>query len=121
MFRSRPLHPRQCTLGCMKTNTFRDSRRDGIHRARRVSNWTAAFLLAVTGGSAAALARQASHPVAAATSGTVTAGQAAGGPHVPHSVATTTASGVTVTTTTQTVNGKTIVTQVRSGHPRWDD
>ena len=30
-----------------------------------------------------------------------------------HSVATTTASGVTVTTTTRTINGKTVVTQVR--------
>ena len=30
-----------------------------------------------------------------------------------HSVATTTASGVTVTTTTRTVNGKAVVTRVR--------
>ena len=30
-----------------------------------------------------------------------------------HSVATTTASGVTVITTTRTVNGKTVVTQAR--------
>ena len=35
------------------------------------------------------------------------------GPRVTHSVATTTASGVTVTTTTQTVKGKTVVTRVR--------
>jgi predicted thioesterase len=32
---------------------------------------------------------------------------------VTHSVATTTASGVTVTTTTRTVNGKTVVARVR--------
>lgn len=108
----------------------RDSRRDGIRHARRVSNWTAAFLLALTGGAAAALARGASHTAVtyspAATGGTAAAGSATsgtsvGGPRVSHSVATTTASGVTVTTTTQTSNGKTIVTRVRSGHPRGDD
>ena len=47
---------------------------------------------------------------AAATAGT----SAAAGPRVTHSVATTTASGVTVTTTTRAVNGKTVVTQVRN-------
>ena len=36
------------------------------------------------------------------------------GPTVTHSVATTTASGVTTTTATRTVNGKTVVTQVRN-------
>lgn len=107
----------------------RDSRRDGIRHARRVSNWTAAFLLALTGGAAAALARGASHTAVtyspatggAVAAGSATSGTSVGGPRVSHSVATTTASGVTVTTTTQTINGKTIVTRVRSGHPRGDD
>jgi len=36
----------------------------------------------------------------------------AGGPQVSHPVATTSGSGVAVTTQTQTVNGKTVVTQV---------
>jgi hypothetical protein len=40
---------------------------------------------------------------------------------VAHSVATTTASGVTVTTTTRIVNGKTVVTQVRHVPAHADD
>ena len=91
-----------------------------------MSNWTAAALVVGTGATAVALAHQSFH---AAASVAGTAGQAAGagtstgtagtnpqtasGPPVSHSVATTTASGVTVTTTTHTVNGKTVVTQVR--------
>lgn len=91
----------------------------GIRQARRASNWTAAFLLALTAGAAAALARQAAQPVVVHTpAGTSTSANA---PHLSHSVATTTASGVTVTTTTQTVNGKTVITRVRGGHPRGDD
>ena len=69
-------------------------RRDGIRHARRVSNWTAA---GTTGTSAAA------------------------GPQVTHSVATTTASGVTVTTTTRTVNGKIVVTRVKRAPAGRDD
>ncbi len=38
-----------------------------------------------------------------------------------HSVATTTASGVTVITTTRTVNGKTVVTQVRQASHHSDE
>ena len=37
------------------------------------------------------------------------------GPQVSHSVATTSGSGATVTTTTQTVNGKAVI--VRTVHP----
>jgi predicted thioesterase len=37
------------------------------------------------------------------------------GPQVSHSVATTSGSGATVTTSTQTVNGKTVI--VRTVHP----
>jgi hypothetical protein len=110
------------------------ARRDSIRRARRMSNWTAAALLAGTGAAAVALAHQ-TFPAAAPTVGT--AGQASGAatsagstgasphatgaPRVRHSVATTTASGVTVTTTTRTVNGKTVVTQVQSAPAHRDD
>jgi hypothetical protein len=103
---------------------------DGIGRARRVSNWTAAALIVSTGAAALALAHQAL-PATAPAAGTATAGTAAPGtgpgspagvrgPAVTHSVATTSASGVTTTTTTQTVNGKTVVTQVRNAPARGD-
>jgi hypothetical protein len=42
------------------------------------------------------------------------------GPRATHSVATTSASGVTTTTTTRTVNGKTIVSHVRHA-PAYQD
>jgi len=96
-------------------------RRDGIRHARRMSNWTLAALIAGTGAATVALAHQAfptattAGTTAATTTGTGTAGTAHGasGPQVNHSVATTSGSGVTVTTTTHTVNGKTVVTHVR--------
>jgi hypothetical protein len=96
-------------------------RRDGIRHARRVSNWTLAALLAGTGAATVALAHQAfptattAGTTAATTTGTGPAGTAHGasGPQVSHSVATTSGSGVTVTTSTHTVNGKTVVTHVR--------
>jgi hypothetical protein len=102
------------------------ARRDSIRHVRRVSNWTAAALIVGTGAAAAALAHQV-FPAAAPAAGTTVSAGGAGtsasgtgasapgvsGPQVTHSVATTTASGVTVTTTTGTVNGKTVVTQVR--------
>ena len=99
-------------------------RRDGIRHARRMSNWTLAALLAGTGAATVALAHQAfptattAGTTAATTTGTGTAGTAgtahgASGPQVSHSVATTSGSGVTVTTSTHTVNGKTVVTHVR--------
>jgi hypothetical protein len=100
-------------------------RRDGIRHARRMSNWTLAALIAGTGAVTVALAHQA-FPTAtaagttAATTGAGTTGagptataHGASGPQVGHSVATTSGSGVTVTTTTHTVNGKTVVTHVR--------
>ena len=95
-------------------------RRDGIRHARRMSNWTLAALIAGTGAATVALAHQA-FPSAATTAGTsATAAGAtsatahgASGPQVSHAVATTSASGVTVTTTTHTVNGKTVVSHVR--------
>lgn len=96
-------------------------RRDGIRHARRMSNWTLAALIAGTGAATVALAHQvfpvatAPGTTAAATTGAAATATAHGasGPHVGHSVATTSGSGVTVTTTTHTVNGKTVVTHVR--------
>ena len=97
--------------------------RDGLRHARRMSNWTLAALIAGTGATTVALAHHA-FPTAT-TAGTTAAGvdrgrddQAAAptgpaGRRSAHSVATTSGSGVTVTTTTHTVNGKTVVTHVR--------
>ena len=98
----------------------RRARRDGVRHVRRMSNWTAAALIAGTGAATVALAHHAfpvSAPAASATSTTGVAGTAvtsgASGPQVSHSVATTSGSGVVVTTQTKTVNGKVVVTQVR--------
>ena len=108
-------------------------RRESIRHARRMSNWTAAALIAGTGTAAVALAHQAHQGTAAgvaatgaapvgSTAGTAGTGtSAAAGPSVTHSVATTTASGVTVTTTTRTVNGKTVVTRIRHLPATTDD
>ena len=98
------------------------SSRDGVRHARRMSNWTLAALIAGTGAATVALAHHA-FPSVAATAGTsttaATGGQAAvngtSGPQVSHPVATTSGSGATVTTTTKTVNGKTVI--VRTVHP----
>jgi hypothetical protein len=99
--------------------------RDSIRHARRMSNWTAAALIAGAGVAAVALAHQAL-PAAAPAAGTAAtaAGTAASGagvsapgpsaPQVNRSVATTSASGVT--TTTRTVNGKTAVTRTVPAH-----
>ena len=113
------------------------ARRDSIRRVRRMSNWTAAALMVGTGAAAVALGHQtvpAAAPAAGAAGQAGQAGaagipagrtgassQAASGPQVAHSVATTTASGVTITTTTRTVNGKTVVTQVRNAPAHRDD
>ena len=102
------------------------SRRESIRQARRMSNWTAAALIAGTGTAAVALAHQArqatpSTVAAPSTAAGMTGTSAAAGPRVTHSVATTTASGVTVTTTTRTVNGQTVVTRVRHVPAGQDD
>ena len=97
-------------------------RRDGVRHARRMSNWTLAALIAGTGAATVALAHHA-FPSVAATAGTGTTAAAGGqaavngtsAPQVSHSVATTSGSGATVTTTTQTVNGKAVI--VRTVHP----
>ena len=106
----------------------RRARRDGVRHVRRVSNWTAAALVVGTGAAAVALAHHAfpvSAPAAGATStatgiGGTTVTNGASGPQVSHSVATTSGSGVVVTTQTKTVNGKVVVTQVRRAAPYRD-
>jgi hypothetical protein len=97
------------------------SRNEGIRRLRRMSNWTAAALVVGTGATTVALVHNAvpiSVPAAVSAFTTTGVGSSAGthatkGPQVSHSVATTTASGVTVTTTSHVVNGKNVVTRVR--------
>lgn len=104
----------------------RRARRDGVRHVRRVSNWTAAALLVGTGAAAVALAHHAFPVSAPAATGATTTGtgtavtNGAGGPQVSHSVATTSGSGVVVTTQTKTVNGKVVVTQVRRPAPYRD-
>jgi hypothetical protein len=96
-------------------------RTEGVRHVRRMSNWTAAALIVGTGAATVALAHHAIPATAPATSpvsGTTGAGpagaaQGAGGPQVSHAVATTTGSGVVITTTTRAANGKVIVTRVR--------
>jgi hypothetical protein len=97
------------------------ARTEGIHRVRRMSNWTAAALIVGTGATTLALAHHA-FPIAApaassasATTGVGTTAVTSGtsGPQVSHSVATTSGSGVVVTTTTHTASGQVIVTHVR--------
>jgi hypothetical protein len=101
----------------MDPSSRETARRNGLRQARRISNWTAAVLIAGTGTAAVALAHQASTaataPRAAGTAAGTTGAPPAAGPRVTHSVATTTASGVTVVTTTPTVNGKTVIIRVR--------
>jgi len=101
------------------------ARGPGLKQVRRMSNWTAAALIVGTGAATVALAHQAlPGATSAAGGGTTTgagaaattgAGAAAGatGPKAVHSVATTNGSGVTTTTTTRVVNGKTVVSHVR--------
>lgn len=108
------------------------NRRDGIKHVRRVSNWTAAALIVGAGSATIALAHQAlpaATPATAHAAGAASPGTASGtgaavpgatGPQATHSVATTSASGVTTTTTTRTVNGKTIVSHVRHA-PAYQD
>ena len=106
----------------MDPSSGETARRNGLQHVRRISNWTAAVLIAGTGTAAVALAHQASAlrrrlgchaPAAAGTAAGTTGTPPAAGPRVTHSVATTTASGVTVVTTTPTVNGKTVIIGVR--------
>ena len=106
----------------------RQARNDGVRRVRRMSNWTAAALVVGAGAATVALAHHAfpvAAPAASAASTTGIGGTAvtngAGGPQVSHSVATTSGSGVVVTTQTKTVNGKVVVTQVRHTVPYHDN
>jgi hypothetical protein len=99
------------------------ARADGVRHLRRMSAWSAAALIVGTGAATAALAHSYAPATQAAGTSVSTGGTAttasqpggashAAGPAVTHSVATTSGSGVTVTTT-KTVGGKTIVTRVR--------
>jgi hypothetical protein len=103
-------------------------RSDGVRRVRRMSNWTAAALIVGTGAATVALAHHSLPGLAPAASTASTTGIAgtaatngAGGPQVSHSVATTSGSGVVVTTQTKTVNGRVVVTQVRHTVPYHDN
>lgn len=97
------------------------ARGHGVRHVRRMSNWTAAALIAGTGAATVALAHNAvpsAVPQAGTSSATAGTGAAApahgsGGPQVTHSVATTSGSGVTVTTTTHTASGKPVITHTR--------
>jgi len=95
------------------------AREDGLRHLRRMSAWSAAALIVGTGAATAAFAhgfvpatQAAGTTSAATTAGSATAAPGTSGPNVTHSVATTSGSGVTMTTT-HTVGGRTIVTQVR--------
>ena len=108
-----------CTAPAGRTGSARNV---GIRHVRRMSNWTAAALVVGTGATTLALAHHAfpiSAPAAGAASatttgvGTAAAAQGASGPQVSHAVATTSASGVTTTTVTKVVNGKTVVSHVK--------
>jgi hypothetical protein len=102
-------------------------RSDGVRRLRRMSNWTAAALIVGTGAATVALAHHSlpgSTAAGAASTtgiGSTAATNGAGGPQVSHSVATTSGSGVVVTTQTKTVNGRVVVTQVRHTVPYHDN
>ncbi len=102
------------------------ARTDGVRRVRRMSNWTAAALIAGTGAATVALAHNAfpvSAPAtsAASTTGSGTTSATSGGPQLSHSVATSSGSSVIVTTTTHTASGKVIVTHVRHVKPYHDN
>lgn len=102
-------------------------RRDGIRHARRVSNWTAAALIGGTAVAAVGLAHQAlpaqvpAARTAAQAAGPPACAQGGNAPQVTHSVATTSASGVTTTSTTHTANCRTVATQVRNVPAREDN
>ena len=102
-------------------------RRDGIRHARRVSNWTAAALIAGTAAGAVGLAHQAlpaqvpAARTAVQATGPSACAQGRNAPQVTHSVATTSASGVTTTTTTHSANCRSVATQVRNIPAREDN
>jgi hypothetical protein len=115
-------------FGGPRPEKHESARSNGVRHARRMSNWTAAALIAGTGAATIALAHNAvpsAVPQAGTTSATTGTGAAApahgsGGPQVTHSVATTSGSGVTVTTTTHKANGKTVITRTRHAAPHSD-
>jgi hypothetical protein len=103
-------------------NAPASARENGTRQLRRMSAWSAAALIVGTGAATIAFAHgftpaaQATGPAVAGTSGGTAGASAAGahgGPAVTHSVATTSASGVTTVTTTHTVGGRSVVTHVQ--------
>lgn len=103
--------------------TDRSSRSDSdrYRRARRRSRLASGALIVGSGAAAVTLAYHlvppAPPPVGTVAStggvGTTTVSSTGTGPQVTHTVATTSASGVTTYTTSQVVNGRTVVTHVR--------
>ena len=103
------------------------ARENGIRQLRRMSAWSAAALIVGTGAATAAFAHGFT-PAAQATGSTAAspgngvagpgaaAAHGTSGPAVTHSVATTSASGVT----TRTLGGKTVVTHVQRA-PAYQD
>jgi hypothetical protein len=108
-----------------RRTAFAAGRENGIRQLRRMSAWSAAALVVGTGAATAAFvhgftpAAQVASPTAVTGTGGAAVGAGGGiaqgtsGPAVTHSVATTSGSGVTTVTTSRTVGGKTVVTQVR--------
>ena len=99
------------------------ARRDSLRRARRISNWTAAALIAGTGATTVALASHAlgvgTSTASSSNSGATSANQGANAPAVNGAVTTSGGSGVTVTK--QVVNGKVVITKTHSGSHNSDN
>jgi hypothetical protein len=110
-----PEHPTAATERSSRDESER------YRRARRRSRLTSGALIVGSGAAAVTLAYQllppAPPPVGTVAStggvGATTVSSTGTGPRVTHTVATTSASGVTTYTTTQVVNGRTVVTHVR--------
>jgi hypothetical protein len=100
-----------------------------FRRVRRRKRLTAAALIVGSGAAAVTLAYDlmpATTPVAGTVPGASGIGTSAvtnshGGPQVAHTVATTSASGVTTTTTTRIVNGHTVVSKSTNAPPYHDN
>jgi hypothetical protein len=117
--------PEPGATGGATTSGALRARTDSIRRLRRMSNWTAAAMLAGTAVAAVGLAEHATTATTATTTasgGTVgtTGAHGASGPQVSGPVATSGGSGVTVSTTRRVVNGHVVITRVRHVAPQHD-
>jgi hypothetical protein len=96
------------------------ARDDSIRRVRRMTNWTAAIMIAGAGATTVALASQAmpttTSPTGSAYTVPGTQAHGASAPHVGGAVVTSGGSGA-VATTTHLANGSPAVTPLRSGSP----